>query len=83
MGFRPDADLVSDGAKPTTDEVRHRSAMSTASLPVGMVVRVPTYMLAASMIKKGMRSVSVPVRLRPGRRGRLPGVVGPERPGLH
>ena len=53
-GFRPDADLINDDIKPTTDEERHWSVMSMASLWVGMVVCVPTYMLAGSMIKEGM-----------------------------
>ncbi len=50
----PDPTLINDDIKPTTDEERHWSVMNMASLWVGMVVCVPTYMLAAGLIKGGM-----------------------------
>ena len=54
MAFTPDADLINDDIAPVAQADRHWSVMSMASLWVGMVVCVPTYMLAASMIKSGM-----------------------------
>jgi NCS1 family nucleobase:cation symporter-1 len=50
----PDPTLINDDIRPTTAEERHWSVMNMASLWVGMVVCVPTYMLAAGLIKQGM-----------------------------
>ena len=50
----PDSNLINDDIRPTTDEERHWSVMNMASLWVGMVVCVPTYMLAAGLIEQGM-----------------------------
>lgn len=50
----PDPTLINDDIKPTEDEERHWSVFNMASLWVGMVVCVPTYMLAAGLIKQGM-----------------------------
>ena len=50
----PDASLVNDDIKPAEGEERHWSVLNMASLWIGMVVCVPTYMLAASMIGNGM-----------------------------
>ena len=50
----PDPNLINDDIRPTTDEERHWSVMNMASLWVGMVVCVPTYMLAAGLIEQGM-----------------------------
>ena len=50
----PDASLVNDDIRPTGWDERKWSVMSMASLWVGMVVCVPTYMLAASLIQEGM-----------------------------
>ena len=50
----PDAGLINDDIKPTTEAERHWSVLNMASLWVGMVVCVPTYMLAGSLIDQGM-----------------------------
>jgi NCS1 family nucleobase:cation symporter-1 len=50
----PDPSLINDDIRPATDEERHWSVMNMASLWVGMVVCVPTYMLAAGLIEQGM-----------------------------
>ncbi len=50
----PDPDLINDDIRPTTEAERHWSVMNMASLWVGMVVCVPTYMLAAGLIEQGM-----------------------------
>ena len=50
----PDAGLINEDIKPTTDAERHWSVLNMASLWVGMVVCVPTYMLAGSLIDQGM-----------------------------
>ena len=50
----PDPSLINDDIRPTTDAERHWSVMNMASLWVGMVVCVPTYMLAAGLIEQGM-----------------------------
>lgn len=50
----PDPDLYSEDIAPVPPEGRKWSVLSMASLWVGMVVCVPTYMLAASLIKLGM-----------------------------
>lgn len=51
---RPDAELVNDDIRPTPAKDRHWSVLSMASLWVGMVVCVPTYMLAGGLIDQGM-----------------------------
>ncbi len=50
----PDPNLVNDDLKPVPEGERHWNVLSMASLWVGMVVCVPTYMLAAGLIKEGM-----------------------------
>ena len=50
----PDPGLINDDIRPTTEAERTWSVGAMASLWVGMVVCVPTYTLAASMIKDGM-----------------------------
>jgi NCS1 family nucleobase:cation symporter-1 len=50
----PDPSLINDDIRPTKAEERHWSVMNMASLWVGMVVCVPTYMLAAGLIEQGM-----------------------------
>lgn len=50
----PDPSLINDDIRPATDAERHWSVMNMASLWVGMVVCVPTYMLAAGLIEQGM-----------------------------
>ena len=54
MSFSPDPELINDDIAPVKDEDRHWSVMNMASLWVGMVVCVPTYMLAAGLIEQGM-----------------------------
>lgn len=54
MLSNPDPSLINDDIRPTTDEERHWSVFNMASLWIGMVVCVPTYMLAASLIENGM-----------------------------
>jgi len=51
---QPDPSLINDDIKPTTDGERHWSVWNMASLWVGMVVCVPTYMLASGLIQEGM-----------------------------
>lgn len=52
----PDADpsLINDDIRPTGPAERRWSVMNMAALWVGMVVCVPTYMLAAGLIDQGM-----------------------------
>ena len=50
----PDAGLINDDLKPARLADRHWSIFSMASLWVGMVVCVPTYMLAGGLIDQGM-----------------------------
>ncbi len=50
----PDPSLINDDIRPTTPEERHWSVLNMASLWIGMVVCVPTYTLAAGLIKEGM-----------------------------
>ncbi len=50
----PDPGLINADIAPTTDAERHWSVLNMASLWIGMVVCVPTYMLAASLIEGGM-----------------------------
>jgi NCS1 family nucleobase:cation symporter-1 len=54
MAFEPDAGLINDDIAPVPLDKRHWSVMNMASLWVGMVVCVPTYMLAAGLIDQGM-----------------------------
>ncbi len=49
-----DPSLINDDIAPVPAEGRHWSVMNMASLWVGMVVCVPTYMLAAGLIDQGM-----------------------------
>lgn len=50
----PDPSLYNDDIRPVRADERHWSVLNMASLWVGMVVCVPTYMLAAGLIKEGM-----------------------------
>jgi NCS1 family nucleobase:cation symporter-1 len=54
MVEQPDDDLINDDIRPVPPEERHWSVLSMASLWVGMVVCVPTYMLAGGLIDQGM-----------------------------
>lgn len=54
MGFSPDPSLINEDIRPVRDDERHWSVLSMASLWVGMVVCVPTYMLSAGLIEQGM-----------------------------
>jgi NCS1 family nucleobase:cation symporter-1 len=54
MITNPDPHLVNDDIRPVAMHERHWTVMSMASLWVGMVVCVPTYMLAAGLIEQGM-----------------------------
>lgn len=49
-----DPELINDDIRPVRADERHWSVLSMASLWVGMVVCVPTYMLAGGLIKEGM-----------------------------
>ncbi len=50
----PDPSLINDDLAPTAPEARTWSVLHMASLWIGMVVCVPTYMLAGGMIELGM-----------------------------
>jgi NCS1 family nucleobase:cation symporter-1 len=50
----PDANLINDDIRPTSDAERHWSVFNMASLWVGMVVCVPTYTLAGGLVAEGM-----------------------------
>lgn len=50
----PDPSLINDDLAPTTPEGRNWSVHHMASLWIGMVVCVPTYMLAGGLIELGM-----------------------------
>lgn len=50
----PDPGLINDDIKPAPLAERHWSIWNMASLWVGMVVCVPSYMLAGGLIKQGM-----------------------------
>lgn len=50
----PDADLINDDLAPTSAASRTWSAFDMAALWIGMVVCVPTYMLAGGLIDLGM-----------------------------
>jgi NCS1 family nucleobase:cation symporter-1 len=54
MAFSPDPSLINDDIRPVRPDERHWSVLSMASLWVGMVVCVTTYMLAAGLIDQGM-----------------------------
>ena len=54
MLSNPDPSLINDDIRPAAPEERHWSVFNMASLWIGMVVCVPTYTLAASMIEQGM-----------------------------
>ncbi|MAG55884.1 MAG: nitrate reductase [Planctomycetes bacterium] len=49
-----DPSLINDDIRPTTEKERHWSVLNMASLWVGMVVCVPTYMLAGGLVDQGM-----------------------------
>ena len=51
---KPDPALVNDDIRPVPAAERHWTVLSMASLWVGMVVCVPTYMLAGGLIDQGM-----------------------------
>ncbi|MDG1499659.1 MAG: NCS1 family nucleobase:cation symporter-1 [Planctomycetota bacterium] len=50
----PDPTLINDDLAPTSPESRNWSVLHMASLWIGMVVCVPTYMLAGGLIALGM-----------------------------
>lgn len=50
----PDPSLINDDIHPTSEAERTWSILAMAALWIGMVVCVPTYMLAGSMISGGM-----------------------------
>jgi NCS1 family nucleobase:cation symporter-1 len=50
----PDPSLINDDLAPTPPEGRNWSVINMASLWIGMVVCVPTYMLAGGLISLGM-----------------------------
>ena len=50
----PDPSLINDDLRPTRPDERQWSVLNMASLWIGMVVCVPTYMLTAGLIDKGM-----------------------------
>ncbi|PON56154.1 Purine-cytosine permease [Parasponia andersonii] len=52
--FEPDPTLTSDDLKPTTSSQRSFSGWEMASLWVGLVVGVPAYYLAGSLVDLGM-----------------------------
>ena len=54
MVNNPDPSLINDDLRPVEPHERHWSVLNMASLWVGMVVCVPTYMLAAGLIDQGM-----------------------------
>jgi NCS1 family nucleobase:cation symporter-1 len=49
-----DASLINEDIRPTRADERHWSVLNMASLWVGMVVCVPTYMLAGGLVQQGM-----------------------------
>ncbi|MFT7487282.1 MAG: NCS1 family nucleobase:cation symporter-1, partial [Candidatus Paceibacteria bacterium] len=53
----PDPSLINAELAPTTPEARNWSVVNMASLWIGMVVCVPTYMLAGGLIDLGMNWV--------------------------
>lgn len=52
--FEPDPTLTNDDLKPTTPDQRSFSGWEMASLWIGLVVGVPTYYLAGSLVDLGM-----------------------------
>lgn len=52
--FEPDPTLINDDLKPTTSDQRTFTGLEMASLWVGLVVGVPTYYLAGSLVDLGM-----------------------------
>lgn len=50
----PDPSLINDDLRPSVGDERHWSVLNMASLWIGMVVCVPTYMMASSLIEQGM-----------------------------
>ncbi|MCB9730085.1 MAG: NCS1 family nucleobase:cation symporter-1 [Deltaproteobacteria bacterium] len=54
VAFSPDPSLINEDIRPVRADERHWSVLSMASLWVGMVVCVTTYMLAAGLIDQGM-----------------------------
>lgn len=54
MVQQPDPSLINEDIRPTTEAERHWSTWDMASLWIGMVVCVPTYMLAGGLIGQGM-----------------------------
>jgi len=54
MAKPPDPSLINDDIRPVPPEGRRWSVLNMASLWVGMVVCVPTYMLAGGLIDQGM-----------------------------
>jgi nucleobase:cation symporter-1, NCS1 family len=50
----PDPGLINDDIRPTTGPERRWSVLNMAALWIGMVVCVPTYMLAGGLIEEGM-----------------------------
>lgn len=52
--FEPDPTLTNDDLKPTTSAQRTFSGWEMASLWIGLVVGVPTYYLAGSLVDLGM-----------------------------
>ncbi|CAK9178843.1 unnamed protein product [Ilex paraguariensis] len=53
-GFEPDPTLTNEDLRPTTPDQRTFSGWEMASLWVGLVVGVPTYYLAGSLVDLGM-----------------------------
>ncbi|RDV39439.1 nitrate reductase [Bradymonadaceae bacterium TMQ3] len=52
--FAPDPTLINEDIAPTPPEGRTWSVLNMASLWIGMVVCVPTYMLAGGLVQNGM-----------------------------
>ncbi|XP_033508902.1 purine-uracil permease NCS1 [Nicotiana tomentosiformis] len=52
--FQPDPSLTNDDLKPTTTDQRNFSGWEMASLWIGLVVGVPSYYLAGSLVDLGM-----------------------------
>ncbi len=50
----PDPSLINDDIGPTSQDERKWSVLNMASLWIGMVVCVPTYMLAGGLVEQGM-----------------------------
>ena len=46
----PDSNLINDDIKPAGDKERKWSVLNMASLWVGMVICVPSYLLAAGLV---------------------------------